>query len=207
MIAVTDASGNAISDSSNIANVNPYRYRGYYYDTETGLYYLQSRYYNPEMGRFLNADNEDVLDVSNNVINDNNMFAYCTNNPINKVDDSGKFPLRVQRIRPNRIKITFTVKLRTIATYCAIKAAIYSIAAAVCYYIPGGQVGGLVCSILGITYGLVGGLIDKYGKNKKVTIWVQFDYSVTRVRKRHGFIKSYITMAHIRNVRVGGRIA
>ena len=41
---------------NNIANVNPYRYRGYYYDIETGLYYLQSRYYDPETGRFINAD-------------------------------------------------------------------------------------------------------------------------------------------------------
>ena len=56
---------------------NPFRYRGYYYDTETGLYYLQSRYYNPEWGRFLNADSclySSMLGF--------NMFVYCNNNPV-----------------------------------------------------------------------------------------------------------------------------
>ena len=51
-----DDNGHAVTDLNHIANLNPFRYRGYYYDTETGLYYLQSRYYDPQTGRFLNAD-------------------------------------------------------------------------------------------------------------------------------------------------------
>ena len=72
----------------NIATVNPFRYRGYYYDAETKFYYLQSRYYDPEVGRFINADDVGVL---NSVVNsvDSNLFAYCQNNVINDKDSLG----------------------------------------------------------------------------------------------------------------------
>ena len=86
IIAVRDADEALITDSDSIAHRNPIRYRSYYYDTETGLYYLQSRYYNPEIGRFLNADgllngNGDILGY--------NMFAYCSNNPVMFNDKNG----------------------------------------------------------------------------------------------------------------------
>ena len=61
VLTVTDANGTAITDINHIANINPFRYRSYYYDTETELYYLQSRYYDPEVGRFINEDNEQSL--------------------------------------------------------------------------------------------------------------------------------------------------
>ena len=76
------------SEAQMIGRLNPLRYRGYVYDQETGLYYLQSRYYNPEWGRFLNAD---AL-VSTGGLLGNNMFAYCGNNPINTADHSGNKP-------------------------------------------------------------------------------------------------------------------
>lgn len=62
-----------------IAQVNPFRYRGYYYDSESNLYYLNSRYYNPDWGRFINAD---VYVATGQGINSYNMFAYCFNNLI-----------------------------------------------------------------------------------------------------------------------------
>jgi len=87
-----DAWGNFTIDSAAsgiereiVYEINPFRYRGYYYDTETGWYYLQSRYYNPEWGRFLNADgqlNGDILGC--------NQFSYCGNNPVIRTDFSGK---------------------------------------------------------------------------------------------------------------------
>ncbi len=67
--------------------MNPLRYRGYVYDSETELYYLQSRYYDPELGRFINAD---VYVSTDQGILGNNMFAYCNNNPISHIDPSGK---------------------------------------------------------------------------------------------------------------------
>ena len=69
----------------NIASINPLRYRGYVYDRHTGLYYLQSRYYNPEWGRFINADSQLNADTPIEL----NLFAYCNNNPVNFVDHSG----------------------------------------------------------------------------------------------------------------------
>ena len=75
--------------STNIANINPFRYRGYYYDTETSLYYLQSRYYDPDTGRFISADGQ-----LNGGVLGYNMFAYCENNPINESDPSGDWSLK-----------------------------------------------------------------------------------------------------------------
>ncbi|MFA7106742.1 MAG: RHS repeat-associated core domain-containing protein [Candidatus Izemoplasmatales bacterium] len=90
---IYDAYGN-ITDTditagySAIADANPYRYRGYRYDLEISMYYLNSRYYNPEVGRFLNADG--MLGQQGNVVS-SNMFIYCQNNPIMYVDEDGEF--------------------------------------------------------------------------------------------------------------------
>ena len=86
-IAITDGAGNDVSGNvSHIANINPFRYRGYFYDVETGLYYLQSRYYDPQVGRFLNADG---YVSTGQGIHSTNMFMYCGNIVINKKDSSG----------------------------------------------------------------------------------------------------------------------
>ncbi len=71
-----------------IAYINPFRYRSYTYDQETGMYYLQSRYYDPEVGRFVNADREECIQTNDSVVS-GNMFAYCENDPINLTDASG----------------------------------------------------------------------------------------------------------------------
>jgi len=101
VIAITNSSGTVVATyeydawgklvstaptSGSIGAINPLRYRGYYYDSETGLYYLQSRYYDPEVCRFINADEYtstgcDYLGC--------NMFAYCNNNPVNHLDLTG----------------------------------------------------------------------------------------------------------------------
>ena len=87
ILSITNSAGNDISgNASHIANLNPFRYRGYYYDTETGFYYLQSRYYDPVVGRFLNAD---AFVSTGQGILGNNMFAYCLNNPVNMMDYMG----------------------------------------------------------------------------------------------------------------------
>ena len=85
-----DAWGNILSITGTMASDlgahNPLRYRGYVYDTETGLYYLQSRYYDPALGRFINAD---ILVSTGQGLLGNNMFAYCGNNPVNRQDAIG----------------------------------------------------------------------------------------------------------------------
>ena len=75
---------------STAARFNPFRYRGYYFDSETGFYYLQSRYYNPTWGRFISADETSYLGVGNAILS-YNLFAYCANNPIMCVDPTGTF--------------------------------------------------------------------------------------------------------------------
>ena len=91
-----DAWGNLLTTTGSMAATlgaqNPLRYRGYVYDTETGLHYLQSRYYNPGWGRFIGTDDVTVLAASLEKANwDKNLFAYCDNNPVNRSDDSGEF--------------------------------------------------------------------------------------------------------------------
>ena len=83
-----DPWGKIISSSGTLADINPLRYRGYYYDSETGFYYLQSRYYDPEIGRFINADSYASTDATG--LLSTNMFAYCENNPAMRIDPTGE---------------------------------------------------------------------------------------------------------------------
>ncbi len=85
--AVLDANGNDIDDPDHIGNLNPFRYRGYYYDVETGLYFLQTRYYDPETGRFISQDGVEYADPTS--VNGLNLYAYCGNNPVMGYDPMG----------------------------------------------------------------------------------------------------------------------
>ena len=85
-----DAWGNILDASGSMAEKNSLRYRGYYYDSETGYYYLQSRYYDPANRRFINAD---VYNSTSQGFVGTNMFAYCQNNPICYTDPSGEFSI------------------------------------------------------------------------------------------------------------------
>ena len=85
-----DAWGDILSSSGSKAEINPLRYRGYYYDTETGFYYLQSRYYDPVTHRFINADS--YSSTGQGIIG-YNMFAYCNNSPVIQADHTGEFGL------------------------------------------------------------------------------------------------------------------
>ena len=83
--AITNISGT--DEGISIAVVNPFRYRGYYYDVEIGLYYLQSRYYDPQVGRFINDDEPVFINMPKSVMS--NIFAYCSNRPIDQTDYTG----------------------------------------------------------------------------------------------------------------------
>jgi|GEM_PF-3101037 len=87
ILSIKDTNGNTITDNTNIALVNPFRYRSYYYDSEIGMYYLNSRYYNQEWGRFINADG--TIGANQDAIG-NNLYAYVSNNPVNKTDYNGE---------------------------------------------------------------------------------------------------------------------
>ena len=88
---VMSSGGTVNTDKDFIGNINPFRYRGYYYDVETKLYYLQSRYYDPSVGRFINADSLEYLDPTE--VGGLNLYAYCGCDPINYYDPTGTFIL------------------------------------------------------------------------------------------------------------------
>ena len=99
ILAITDTDGNVVGNyeydawgkvltaDTDIAKQNPLRYRGYYYDNETGYYYLQSRYYDSNICRFINADSIDY--ISSDINNGQNIFVYCLNDPIMNSDYAG----------------------------------------------------------------------------------------------------------------------
>ena len=87
MTACVDA-----SDGGMVSIVNPYTYRGYYYEIETNSYFLKSRYYSPELCRFISADG--IVNANQDILG-NNLFAYCSNNPVNFYDDDGESSVRI----------------------------------------------------------------------------------------------------------------
>jgi len=82
----------SMSDTSNavLGLLNPFRYRGYIQDDDTGLYYVGTRYYDPETGRFINPDTTDILTVSPMDLTDKNLYAYCDDNPVMRMDVNGQ---------------------------------------------------------------------------------------------------------------------
>ena len=84
--------------------MNPFRYRGYIFDEETGLYYLRSRYYNPNLCRFINADDVEALGADGD-INGYQLFIYCMNDPVNNRDEAGSWSL------PNWAKVAIGAAL------------------------------------------------------------------------------------------------
>ena len=83
------ANGILLTGNTHIGTLNPFRYRSYYYDTETKLYFLKTRYYDPEVGRFMTIDDISYLDPES--INGLNLYAYCLNNPVVYCDPNGTF--------------------------------------------------------------------------------------------------------------------
>lgn len=95
-----DAWGKEISNTapgtlgSKLYQYNALKYRGYYFDAESGFYYVSSRYYDPEIGRFISADMIDILGSSSDLY-DMNLYAYCWNNPVNLTDTTGESPANI----------------------------------------------------------------------------------------------------------------
>ncbi len=103
---IYDAYGNVVSKTgsaaSTIGSINPFLYRGYYYDYDLGFYYLNSRYYDPQVGRFINADELTFLGANGSVLS-YNLYSYCMNDPINRFDMDGNWSL------PNWAKVAIGV--------------------------------------------------------------------------------------------------
>ena len=98
--AVLDANGADITDVDHIGSLNPFRYRGYFYDAETGLYFLKTRYYDPETGRFITID--DISYIDPETINGLNLYAYCGNNPVMRTDKHVSKNCKVTTVQNNK---------------------------------------------------------------------------------------------------------
>ena len=91
LLSVTNTNGDDVTNATNAASWNSLRYRGYVYDSETGLYYVSSRYYDPEIGRMISPDSAEILMASPSALTDKNLYAYCDNNPVVRADGGGEF--------------------------------------------------------------------------------------------------------------------
>ena len=102
VVCITDTSGEiegyytyeswgyAIDAIGYMAEINPFRYRGYYYDNETGFYYLQTRYYDPSTMRFINADDYELIPTLASTLGQLSLYSYCNNNPVMYTDETGE---------------------------------------------------------------------------------------------------------------------
>ena len=121
-----------------LGKVQPFRYRGYVFDEETGLYYLRSRYYNPRWGRFANADAQ-IAETWENMLG-NNQYSYCFNNPANMIDPTGNWPSLGQIVSA----------VATVAVAAVFVAAVVASAGAV------GVAAGVAAASIGATGAMVG---------------------------------------------------
>lgn len=149
---VYDAKGNENSDPNFVGNINPFRYRGYYYDAETRLYYCGSRYYDPEVGRWINAD--DISYIDPETINGLNLYAYCLNNPVMMVDENGNKPKWWQWLLFG-IGAALVVAAAVVLTVASGGAATGLIGAVV----VGAAKGALIGAAVGTAVGIAGGAI------------------------------------------------
>ena len=90
ILSIKDSNNNNITDASNVAIINPFRYRSYYYDRESNLYYLNTRYYNAKWGKFISPDS--VIGANQDILA-NNLYLYVSNNPVNGLDSNGNILL------------------------------------------------------------------------------------------------------------------
>ena len=149
--------------ASTIGKRNPFRYRGYYYDDETGMYYLQSRYYDPEIKRFICADDIDTVTVSLETVYNKNLYTYCMNDPVNRLDEDGHLSI------PNWAKIiigtatTVAAVSVTVVTGGAALPVLVGVAAStvsgtILGYATGGKQGAIDGAADGVMWGGIGAL-------------------------------------------------
>ncbi len=144
LVSVTNDQGTLITDPTNIAHLNPLRYRSYYYDTETGFYYLQSRYYDPANHRFINADAAEYSAMSAYDINETNLFSYCLNNPVNRIDEAGNLSWKSVFKVVAAVAVVAVVTAACVATAGAAAVALGASSTVVSAVVTGAAVGGVV---------------------------------------------------------------
>ena len=125
---VLNPNGTENTSATFAGNINPIRYRSYYYDSDIGLYYLQTRYYDPETGRFINLDQIEYIDPEQ--LNGLNLYAYCLNNPVMGYDPDGTFSWKGFGMIVAAIAIVAAVAVATAVTAGVVGAAVAGFAGA-----------------------------------------------------------------------------
>ena len=138
--------------ASSIGAQNPYRYRAYRYDAELEMYYLNSRYYDPEIGRFINADKQ-IAGVGGDVLG-YNMFAYCFNNPVNMSDPSGNWPKWATKL------VAAVAVVAVVAVVAAVTVATAGAGTAIAAVAVGAAKGAAIGFAVGAATGAAGGAIS-----------------------------------------------
>lgn len=223
IIGLVDANGNLVVEyaydvwgkvmattgslAGTLGAANPFRYRGYYFDTETGLYYLQSLYYDAEIGRFINADDPDSMLLQPENVLSTNLFAYCNNNPVMYEDPSGYikfsntknyYTLALNEWETNLLLDSISLGITAVSAVTAILAAIPTVG--VSFAVAGAvfAVGNLVLAVLRY--------IDRCGGNKGLNFnlarkWYLINYVGYNKKEPSGFkslsqiwsaVKSYV---------------
>lgn len=194
-VAVTykyDAWGKLISKTDNtvygIGELNPFRYRGYIYDDETGLYYLKSRYYDPQTDRFLNEDDTAYIGATGTILS-TNVFSYCENDPVNMIDYCGFVPYKITQISINKLTIKtsfwFTISGSQLATVFVLTAAVIDIVCLIITAATGGTDAPVALSIAGIVSVIMvtaSYLLDKYGSKIKIKVTVSVKLKLYKIK-------------------------
>ena len=198
-----DAWGNIQSVTGTLADtlgeLNPLRYRGYVYDTETQLYYLQSRYYDPEIGRFINTDIPVVLGLELESLIQQNLFVYCWNNPVNLVDDEGAWPSATLKKTSNYISIKIKVPWNDIKNYYITSADILTLISIFSSLIPEPAVSKAVQIITGVSAVIayrLANIIAEKKSGKSVQISLSFNYKINTHKK-------FVYIINTRYVKIG----
>jgi len=152
-----------------IANINPLRYRGYYYDNETGYYYLQSRYYDADICRFINSDDIVITGLSKSLYSGLNAYSYCRNNSINCIDKDGYMA-------------------GTIATGVGISILFETIMELLGYAVVGLTVGAIIGGVILVGY-ILAVVIDALSSSN--TVAKEKEFTDTKAKKRKGSSKEY----------------
>lgn len=166
--------------AATVGQINPFRYRGYYYDSDIQMYYLQSRYYDPEVGRFINCDKVNYIGVSGTQIG-YNPFAYCGNDPVNDIDPNGCVGI------DNVVGALFGVAFSVVGYFLSILVENYSLLSKGISYINSTFINAIKSNpgsfILDVIFGAISGALSTTNKKKILNIIVAFVDSIRNSRK------------------------
>ena len=165
-VVIARSDSNEAIQSNHIGLINPWRYRGYYFDNETGLYYLSARYYDPVTHRFINADDAAIaISRQGKLVGGINMFAYCGNNPIDFIDETGNSRLR-RALR--RIVAVATLAVTAVASVGLAVAGAALIATGVGAKVGTTMLGAGIGGLVGTATGLASSIRDNDWSNERL---------------------------------------